>query len=114
MRCTARARWLESIKALCRNLSDTQNDPYFVSLGSRGFLGLKLGGKRADRARAVLEAEGRATIFSHAQFDKRVDGKWIGFWRWMFLGCLIKAECMAHIGFGDSCIDQARYLQRLR
>lgn len=31
-----------------------------------------------------------------------------------FWGDVIKSKCAAHFSFGDSCIVQARYLQRLR
>lgn len=62
----------------------------------------------------MLEAERRPTIFSHTQLDERVNGKRIGFGRWLFLRDVIKTKRATHFGFGDIGIGQARYLQRLQ
>lgn len=35
-----------------------------------------MSGERANRVRAVLEAERRTTIFSHTQIDECMGGKW--------------------------------------
>src|SRR3990167_4399659 len=67
-----------------------------------------------DGAGAVLEAEWRATVLAHAQFNECEGGVLFGYWLLRFRRSGVKTECAAHLDFSEFSVSQARSLERLR